>query len=223
MKNDNDRKQAIGNPPWRGEQTVMSYQARTPGHERSERLGQESDMKNRSRIILTALAVAMLAGCSREMAGTSRSLGVVPYGEAFAVGKQVMSNFFSVASADIQSGRIRSRPRRQNVRSERLVTGMVGMAGSPARRLATLSLHRSGGAVVAYATVEVQRQDSAIHRQRSADLDNYDSVPNRTPAELEAATTPEQNELWRTCRRDRAMEEKILSALYVKLSPARHD
>ena len=175
------------------------------------------------RTLIILIVAAMLAGCSQEMAGTSRSLGVVPYGEAFAAGKQVMGNFFSVESADIQSGRIRSRSRRLNVRSERLVTGLAGMAGSPARRLATLKLHRSGGAVVAYATVEVQRQDSAIHRQRGADMENYDSVPNKTPAELDAATTPEQNELWRTCRRDRAMEEKILSALYVKLTPARRD
>ena len=170
--------------------------------------------------LLLIAAVGMFAGCSQDMASSSRVLGDVPYGQAFAAGKQVMSNFFPVASADLHSGVITSRPKSVNLRSERLVTGLVGMAGSPARRIATLKLRQSRGTVIAFASVEIQRQDSAVHRQRGADLENYDSVPNVTPADLEAASSPGQNELWRTCRRDRTMEEKILSAVYATLNPA---
>ena len=171
--------------------------------------------------LLILAAAGMFAGCSQEMASTSRILGDVSYGQAFAAGKQVMSNFFPVASADLHSGVITSRPKSIKLRSERLLTSLVGMAGSPARRIATLKLRQSRGTVIAFASVEIQRQDSAVHRQRGADLENYDSVPNKTPAELEAASTPEQNDLWRTQRRDRSMEEKILSAVYVKLTPSR--
>lgn len=171
--------------------------------------------------LIILAAVGMFAGCSQEIASSSRVLGDVSYGQAFATGKQVMSNFFPVASADLHSGVITSRPKPVTLRSERLVTGLVGMAGSPARRIATLKLRRSRGTVIAFASVEIQRQDSAAYRQRGADLENYDSVPNVTPADLEAASTPGQNELWRTCRHDRAMEERILSAVYAALNPAR--
>lgn len=173
--------------------------------------------------LMILAAAGMFAGCSPEMASTSRVLGDVSYGQAFAAGKQVMSNFFPVASANLHSGVITSRPKPITLRSERLVTGLVlvGMAGSPARRIATLKLRRSRGSVIAFASVEIQRQDSAVHRQRGADLENYDSVPNMTPADLEAASSPGQNEMWRTCRHDRAMEERILSAVYAALNPAR--
>lgn len=171
--------------------------------------------------LIILAAVGMFAGCSQDMASTSRVLGDVPYGQAFAAGKQVMGNFFPVASADRNSGVITSRPKSLTLRSERLVTGLVGMSGAPARRIATLRLRQSRGSIIAFASVEIQRQDSAVHRQRGADLENYDSVPNETPADLEAASSPGQNELWRTCRHDRAMEEKILSAVYTALNPAR--
>ncbi len=170
--------------------------------------------------LLILTAVGMFAGCSREMSSSSRILGDVSYGQAFVAGKQVMSSLFPVASADLNSGVIRSRPKSVKLRSERLLTRFVGMAGSPARQIATLKLRRSRGSVIAFASVEVQRQDSAVHRQRGADLENYDSVPNVTPADLEAASSPGQNEVWRTCRRDRTMEEKILSAVYATLNPA---
>lgn len=173
------------------------------------------------RALIILVAAGMLAGCSQEMASTSRVLGEVSYGQAFTAGKQVMGNLFQVASADLHSGVITSRPKSVNLRSERLVTGLVGMTGSAARRVATLRLQRRGTAVIAFASVEIQRRDSAVQRHRGADMENYDSVPNKTPAELEAASTPEQNDLWRTQRRDRAMEEKILSAVYVKLTPSR--
>lgn len=170
--------------------------------------------------LIILAAAGMFAGCSPEMASTSRVLGDVSYDQAFAAGKQVMSNFFPVASADLHSGVITSRPKSVKLRSERLLTSLVGMAGSPARRIATLKLRQSRGTVIAFASVEIQRQDSAVHRQRGADLENYDSVPNETPADLEAASSPGQNELWRTCSHDRAMEERILSAVYARLNPA---
>jgi hypothetical protein len=170
--------------------------------------------------VLTALAAAaMLAGCSQQISGSSQVLGQVSYDEAFTAGKQVMSSLFPVATADRYSGVITSRPKALDLRSERLVSRLARMRGSSARRIATLKLRQSTRGVIAFASVEIQRQDSPVHRHLVADAENYDSVPNKTPAELEAASTFEQNELWRTERRDRAMEQRILSAVYAKLNP----
>ncbi len=172
-------------------------------------------------VLMILAAAGMFAGCSQQMPGSSRVLGQVSYDQAFTAGKQVMSSMFPVASADRHTGVITSRPKAVDLRSERLVTRLAGMRGSPARRIATLKLGQSSRGIIAFASVEIQRQDSRIHSQLGADAENYDSVPNKTPAELEAASTFEQNELWRTQRRDRTMEQRILSAVYAKLNPPR--
>ena len=171
------------------------------------------------RALIVLVAAAMLAGCSQQMSGSSRVLGQVSFDKAFATSKEVMSSLFPVATADRYTGVITSRPKALDLRSERLVSRFTRMRGSPARRIATLRLRQSARGVIAFASVEIQRQDSPVHRHLGADMENYDSVPNKTPAELEAASTFEQNELWRTQRRDRAMEQRILSAVYAKLNP----
>jgi hypothetical protein len=75
-------------------------------------------------------------------------------------------------------------------------------------------LRRAGGEIVAYATVSVQRQATAAMRQMALGDIAYDGPPRQTPAQLEAATTPEQNESWITERRDRELELKILSDIH---------
>ena len=93
------------------------------------------------------------------------------------------------------------------------------LGASPARQLATLRLRKEDGQVVAQATVALQRQGSDIHRQINPAAGSYDSVANRTPAELEAATTPQQNEAWVTERYAHDLERKMLADLYRLLHP----
>jgi len=160
-------------------------------------------------ILLAACAGA--AGCGPRTPGETRILGPVPYEAAFASGQEVMSQYFSVAEADAERGRIVSRPKHIEADNDRI------LGGSPARQIATLRLRRDGGDVVAQATVQTQRQGQSVHRQRAVQDENYDGAPNKSPSYYEAATTPEQNETWVTRSYDHALERKMLDDLFRRL------
>ena len=158
------------------------------------------------------MTAGLLGGCAQPI-GRARPLGEVSYEAAFATAREVMAQYFSIESADPQTGVIRSRPKPIRARADRL------LGGSPARQVATMRLRRDGRQVVAHLAVAVQRPGSAAHRQMRMNADNYSSVPNQTPAQVEAATTPDQNESWRTDKYDRVMEQKILTQIHRSLHP----
>ncbi|HOF19578.1 MAG TPA: hypothetical protein PK082_11760 [Phycisphaerae bacterium] len=170
-------------------------------------------MRRHGWIVLTMVAAGALVGCGPRTPGESRMMGTVEYPAAFASARDVFAQYFSVASADLDAGIIRSLPRKIDAPNDRL------LGGSPARQVATLRLRRDGGNVVAQVCVETQRQGSAVYRQMASRDENYDSVPHESPAQIDAATTPEQNETWRTASRDRALEIKILNDVYRALHP----
>jgi len=74
--------------------------------------------------------------------------------------------------------------------------------------------------VDANATVRLQRQGAAGFEQFGAD-GNYSTIPNETPSQKTAATTPQQNEAWETRARDRGMERTIVHELYDALHPGK--
>jgi len=172
-------------------------------------------MKSTGVFMVSVLAAGILGGCNLPAPGTARDLGKVQYGLAFAAAIDVMRQHFSVASADPDTGVIQSRPKLVKARAERL------LGGSPARHLARMTIRRKDGRIVANASVALQREGSAIHGTMGSTNESYDSVPNRTPAEEVAATTPEQNEIWRTRSHDRALERRMLDELYKALHPGR--
>jgi len=164
-------------------------------------------------LAVAILAASFVTGCAQSLPGTSRSLGEVEFASAFAASREVVSQYFSVDEADPATGVITSRPVGIEARNERL------LGGSPARQLATIRLRREDGQVMAHASVAIQREGSASFRQMSPVGETYDGVPNQGPAEAEAATTPEQNELWQTERYDHALESKMLADIYRSLHP----
>ena len=164
--------------------------------------------------MLAVAGLLLSAGCNQPTPGRTRILGEVGYESAFAAAREVFSQYYSIDSADAEAGVIKSRPLAVSAKGERL------LGGSPARQVATLRLWREGGAVVAHAQVKVPRLGSAVHRQMRPVGENYDSVPNETPAELDAATTPEQNEAWQTAGYAHDVEYKMLADLYKSLHPA---
>ena len=172
-------------------------------------------MSRMMSVATACLAAAILGGCNLPAPGTSRTLGDVEYAAAFAAAREVMiQDGFSIAAADPDTGAIEARPLLVEARGERI------LGGSPARHLAKMSLQRKGGQVVARASVALQREGSAVQIARAPAVENYDSVPNRTPAQDLAATTPEQNEDWATERYDHAVERRLLDELYQALHPA---
>jgi len=159
-------------------------------------------------VISAALATFIFAGCAQVDMGSDRNLGRVPYNEAFRVARGVMAQYFAVAMADQSGGVIQTQPRT-------VAPGEGALTPAGQRQIATLRLSREGDDVVAYAKVELQQRGVALKRQEAL----TGGPPSQTPAELEAATTPEQNEYWVTRRRDRGLEGRILADIYSALHP----
>ncbi|HDY64991.1 MAG TPA: hypothetical protein ENH84_02005 [Phycisphaerae bacterium] len=146
--------------------------------------------------------------------GTIRGLGDTSYQEAFATGRMVMSQFFSIASADVNTGIIKSRPKKVDAGKERL------LGSSPARQIATMQISQKNGQVVAQVLVMQQRQGSAIRRQMgySTEQENYTGNPGEeSPANIDAAITPEQKESWADEKARHGIEADILNDLYKRL------
>ncbi len=86
--------------------------------------------------------------------------------------------------------------------------------GSPVRmrRLVEVRVTSTDSATSVYCKAIVQELVTEAHRLFALDRDGIDR-PARTPIDREAATTREQNAVWRTIRRDRSTERAILSAI----------
>ena len=172
-------------------------------------------MNRQIGIITTLIAGALLGGCINRQPGSSRRLGQVGFAAAFTAARNVMEQYYELAETDVDTGVIKSRPTPTDAANERL------LGGSRARHLATLRLYRQDGEVVAQVCVAVQRQGSSVRRLMPPADQDYDSVPHQTPAEMEAATTAEQNQSWSTHRYDHVVERRILDDLYHRLHPSK--
>jgi hypothetical protein len=179
-------------------------------------------MKYLPLMTLVLLASAGLTGCEKLQElqmqeglapgrGTTRTMGGEhSYQEVFATARQVLSQYFSIQSADPATGIIKTRPKDVQAGNERL------LGGSPARQVATMQITQESGQVVAQVLVMQQRQGSAPMQQMgySQERTNYTGQPGmETPADGEAATTPEQNLAWENEKAVHSVEIKILDDL----------
>jgi len=167
--------------------------------------------------VLTGVVISVaLTGCQTDISsGTRLSLGDVSYDEALTVAREVMRKHFELAPGNPGDSEIVALPRPVDARARRILGGK-----SPTRQIATLRLQSRSGYVVANATVRLQRQGAAGFEQFGAD-GNYSTIPNETPSQKTAATTPQQNEAWETRARDRGMERTIVHELYDALHPGK--
>ncbi len=169
---------------------------------------------NHAAIYAVWTLTLIAGGCNSFMPGTSRSMGDVSYESAFAEGQHVFGQYnFLIAGADPDTGEIRSHPKSDSARPDRLLTN------SPARKIATLSLRRDDGQVVATLSVAIERLGSQEAMTIEASRENYSSVPDQTPAEIDAATTAEQNEVWTVDSYDHPLEQRMLDDLWQRLHP----
>ena len=174
-------------------------------------------------VVFFAVGLGMLlAGCGQLSSngglspgrGTIRGLGDTSYQEAFATGRLVMGQYFTVDSFDVNTGIIKSHPKKVDAGKERL------LGSSPARQIATMQISQKDGQVVAQVLVLQQRQGSAIRRQAgySTEQENYTGNPGEeSPANIDAATTPKQNESWADEKARHGIEADILNDLYKRL------
>ncbi len=163
-----------------------------------------------SPIILAVIITA--CGCGSMGPGTKRTIGPMEFDQAFASAANVFAQYFTIDEADMFTGKITSKPEHINGETEQII------GANQMRRIGTLNMYRKDGDVVASVLVEVQKlQPDMIHHDTWEGA-KYDTVPNQSPAEIEAATTPQQNRNWQTVRRDRRMEHAILTDIYNRLN-----
>lgn len=168
-------------------------------------------------ILSTAAAIlvgSFLTGCGAMATGTERNLGPVSYPIAYAAARDVMAAHFAIEYSDVDTGVIKSYPKGVSAEKNRL------LGSTSAREEATLRLTRSGSDVLARLTIAMQcAEGEAAMTSWSSDKDNYSGVGNQTPAQMNAATTAEQNDSWRRERYDHALERKMLDELAKALAP----
>ena len=161
-------------------------------------------------------AIMAIGGCAGATTpGTPRSLGQVDYQSAFATGRETLAQYFTVASAKVESGLITARPSTAEMAPARL----LGRAAS--RRTASLHIYKRDGLVYAHLSIAIQREGTDLYHTYTANRENYSQVPDKTPAEEAAATTPKQNEAWETIGYDHALERHILDDLHLALHPTK--
>ncbi len=166
-------------------------------------------------MVAVAIGAGVIGGCSGSVAGggSSRVMPTGDYDAALTAGRRVLSQYFSIAEVDKSAGTIRSMPKT-------ISADGAPLAGSaPTRQIATVRMRRIDGRIVAHVWVELQRPGSPVHRIMRQRVNNYDSIANETPAQLEAATSPRQNEIWQTSRYLRNIQQRILEDLWESLSP----
>jgi len=124
---------------------------------------------------------------------------------------------FAIYERDDMIGRLRARvivdagsPPPRNRRIHRL-TG-------DARRHADVWVKTNAQQLAIYCKVLLQQRVTEAHRMLQRDYTGNDT-PNDTPIDRDAATTEEQNTLWRTLRRDRRSERELLDAIEQAIRP----
>jgi hypothetical protein len=180
------------------------------------------------RIVLTAFVAAclVLPACQKvdlteglaPGQGTTRTLGEASYQQAFATSRMTLGQYFPIAEANPNTGIIKTRARAVDAGHDRI------LGGSPARQVATLKLTRENGLVIAQILVMQQRQGAAPRKAMGFSQERYNYTGNpgdETPADLDAATTGEQNQAWQNEKPRHDIEVQILDDLYKRLHAIR--
>ncbi|MBL7134608.1 MAG: hypothetical protein ISS78_10965 [Phycisphaerae bacterium] len=174
-------------------------------------------MKNSLQLAAAAALLALAAaagGCNPEAPGSTITLGPVSYDKAFSTARTVLAHYFTLDEVDHEAGRITTLPDFIPPR------GFSISDSAPDKQLAELTLYTDGQYVVARLAVPVRRRGSEAARMFGARDENYSGMPGQTPADLEGATTPKQNDVWQTYRYDHMLERRILRELDRLLRPA---
>lgn len=81
------------------------------------------------------------------------------------------------------------------------------------RRTVEVRIQSDGDATKVFCKVLIQEQTTQAYRMFSSDRSGSDTPGDNTAINRDAATTSEQNTVWRTLRRDRPSERNILNAI----------
>jgi len=153
-----------------------------------------------------------LAGCesarpTRRAYSPDRQQAISPR-EAFDAAEAALSEHFEIVTRDREQGFLRTAAVETR---ERQPAGRLGDAiGTPrsVRKFAEVRVEPVPGGVNIWCSVFVEENETSAHRMFAQDRSLSD-IPSDTPADREAATTEEQNTVWKQRGRDHAMERRI--------------
>lgn len=119
---------------------------------------------------------------------------------------------YRITRADPVAGVIEAQPMQTSSGAQPAPTDMRLSSPAGLRTIAYVHVTQGTQRVNVYCKVVVQEQTTEGHRMFRHDHGVSD-VPGDTPIDREAATTTEQNTVWRTIRRDKAAQRRILKAV----------
>ncbi len=147
----------------------------------------------------TGRAVAQMAGSDRVAVSNAAELALTGLG--YRIDRRNVSA--GILAAHAASGEGQEQYVRRPLRLS---------SGNITRRVAEVRVEGVGETVSVYCQVLVQEQTTQAHRLLGHEQRGYDT-PTDTAIDRDAATTTQQNTVWRTISRDRDGERRILAAI----------
>ncbi len=182
-------------------------------------------MKLASLLLYGTLVSGTIVGCEApgptatagsQNAARQRFFGQ-PSADVFAAAEEAVAEHFRIERSDPAAGIIVAEPKEGPDAEAGATLRKVRGAEERVRRAAEVRVENAGSSAVVYCRVAVQRLETSQRQTFARDYAARD-IPNETPVDREGATTPEQNAVWSTTRRDRALESAILRAIDEKLA-----
>jgi len=172
---------------------------------------------------LVPLVAALAAGCQAPaptpLAFSHVRLAGVDHATAFDALHDAMRERFELASVDSAAGIIRGVPTEsQETNNQGRVGDIVGFSRR-VRRVATGQVTTDEGAAEVWCKIVMQQHDTQAARLFDNEM-RLNDAPTTTAADRDAATTREQNEVWRTTSRDRQGERDLLRSVEERVTPS---
>jgi hypothetical protein len=165
------------------------------------------------RYLVSVTLVSVAAGCaSRDARPVNYAVREAPSADRGvsldAAEAALISLGYTIARRDTAGGILVTQPVAIEGAGERTVR-----ADNPFRKIAEVRLTGSDVAAKIQCKVIVQEQATENYRLLAFERGGDDLPGHHTAIDRDAATTAEQNTVWRTVRRDKAAEREILDRL----------
>lgn len=146
---------------------------------------------------------------SRRIPGATRSA-------VFATAQQVLVDLgYRLRRADPESGVITTEPTAVKLDTESVGGRATLSSSGRGRRIVEVRLVEGSSGANVHCRVAIQLLTTEAHRMFRHEAVGAD-IPNETAIDLEAASTAEQNAVWKTIRRDKPAERQILDAIVAR-------
>ncbi len=177
-------------------------------------------MKRARQSVWWSLACMVLAGCAAPgSAPITYGVRHFPGGDraaAYAAARSTLDELgYAIDHADRAAGLLTTRPTSHSRHGER--TGVRISSRGDLRRVVRVRVAATADTVNVYCQAAIQERLTETHRILQHDLATTDR-PGETPIDRGAGTTPEQNTVWRTIRRNKIAERRILEDIVERLT-----